>query len=75
MIRGRVFMDLNRNGYADPGEPGIPDQVIDDLIARGHRAQRGGVGFGGYQAVMVDGEHNTLQGGSDPRKDGCAMGY
>jgi len=28
VIRGRVFMDLNRNGYIDTGEPGIPDQVL-----------------------------------------------
>ena len=34
-----------------------------------------GVGFGGGQIIMVHPETGVLMGGSDPRKDGCAVGY
>jgi len=30
--------------------------------------------MGGYQAVMIDHETGVLRGGSDPRKDGLALG-
>ena len=31
--------------------------------------------FGGGQAILVDPENDTLVAGSDPRRDGCAVGY
>jgi gamma-glutamyltranspeptidase/glutathione hydrolase len=45
------------------------------LRARGHHIAEVRGGFGGYQAIRIDTERGVLNGGSDPRKDGAAMGY
>ena len=56
-------------------EPGVPDAVVDELRRRGHHVVRSGGGImGGYQAIMIDPETGMLHGGSDPRKDGQAVG-
>jgi len=46
-----------------------------ELMERGHAVTGGLDFFGGYQGIIIDPETNMLQGGSDPRKDGCAIGY
>ena len=55
-------------------ESGIPTATVHALEAKGHRVRRGG-GFGGYQGILIDAAHGSLQGGTDPRKDGAAVGY
>lgn len=67
--------------FADPftGDVGLEDRIPDDilqaLIARGHRAAHAARPIGGGQAIAIDWHENVLTGGSDPRKDGCAIGY
>jgi gamma-glutamyltranspeptidase/glutathione hydrolase len=56
-------------------ESGISSETRRQLEARGHHLAESRGGFGGYQAIRIDLEHGVLIGGSDPRKDGCAMGY
>ena len=57
--------------YADRG---ISDEVMQELKRRGHVVQRGAAG-GGYQGIRIDLENGVLIGGSEPRKDGQAVGY
>jgi len=56
-------------------ESGISNDAVESLRGKGHQVERARGGFGGYQAIFIDWERGTLHGGSDPRKDGCALGY
>ncbi len=56
-------------------ESGVTAEVRKALEAKGHNLTESRGGFGGYQAIRIDLERGVLMGGSDPRKDGCAMGY
>ncbi len=56
-------------------EAGIPRESAEALAAMGHDVCPAGAPLGGGQAVAIDREGGVLVGGSDPRKDGCALGY
>jgi gamma-glutamyltranspeptidase/glutathione hydrolase len=56
-------------------ESGISDAAIERLRQLGHNVVRDAGGYGGYQAIRIDWDKGTLAGGTDPRKDGCALGY
>jgi gamma-glutamyltranspeptidase/glutathione hydrolase len=56
-------------------EAGVPADVVRDLALKGHRiAENPGV-YGGYQGIWIDWTRGVLQGGTESRKDGCALGY
>jgi len=59
-------------------EPGIPDRTLQSLAGKGHQVTRlddpYSQQFGGGQIIMVRSGSGALIAGSDPRKDGCAMG-
>ena len=60
-------------------EEGLSVNVINKLQQMGHKVdmvsgyQR--VGIGGAQVIQRDPETGVLSGGSEPRKDGCAIGW
>jgi len=58
-------------------ESGFPRATFDGLRSLGHRVEFRpvGPGFGGYQGIRIDPETGALHGGSESRKDGCAIGY
>src|SRR5690606_5193097 len=81
----RIRHDGSATPTGDAAQPGggtvvveasVSNNVIAALRAKGHQVERGrGGGFGGYQAILIDPQQNTLQGATEPRKDGTAAGY
>jgi gamma-glutamyltranspeptidase/glutathione hydrolase len=56
-------------------ERGISDDVKLKLAYMGHRVRPNLGAFGGYQGIWRQDDPLRYFGGSDPRKDGCAVGY
>jgi gamma-glutamyltranspeptidase / glutathione hydrolase len=56
-------------------EDGVPAAIVEGLAKIGHKTATCVPPFGGAQAIVIDWDKGTLTGGSEPRKDGCALGY
>jgi gamma-glutamyltranspeptidase/glutathione hydrolase len=56
-------------------ESGMPEKVSAELRKRGHQVRFTRTNSGGYQGILIDPKTGMLHGGSEPRKDGCAIGY
>lgn len=56
-------------------ERGINQTTREHLVRLGHSVIEAPEPLGGGQAIRIDADKGTLTAGSDPRKDGCALGY
>jgi gamma-glutamyltranspeptidase/glutathione hydrolase len=56
-------------------ERGYAPKVRAALAALGHKVSVPDLAIGGAQAIWIDHARGVLTGASDPRKDGCAIGY
>lgn len=56
-------------------ETAMPKTITDELARRGHEVTFTQTNSGGYQGILVDRVAGVLNGGSEPRKDGSAVGY
>ncbi len=56
-------------------ERGVPEAARAKLAAMGHKVAVVDKPHGGGQAIFIDRARGVLTAGSDPRKDGLALGY
>ncbi len=56
-------------------ERGTPASTVEGLKARGHTVTTAALPWGGGQTIKIDWDRGVLIGGSEPRKDGLALGY
>ena len=56
-------------------ETAIRNASGSELVRRGFKIQPPAWAIGGAQAIWIDWENGALLGGSDHRKDGCAVGF
>ena len=65
----------DRDGGTVHAERGISEKILTELRRRGHQVKQVKTNGGGYQGIRIDRQTNMLHGGSEARKDGCAVGY
>ena len=85
-ITNMVDFDMNPQSaidgpraFSDQGtmkiERSYSPKVIAELEELGHIISIPDEPIGGAQAILINCENGVLEGASDPRKDGCALGY
>lgn len=55
-------------------ESGLPASTVEALKAMGHDVKLSRSSMGGYQGILIDHENGTLQGATESRNDGVALG-
>ena len=71
----RVFPDVDDPSGRVQVESSLPELIRAELETLGHKTYIPVSPIGGAQAIWIDWENDVLRGGSDPRKDGCAIGF
>ena len=56
-------------------EKSVPKNILNQLKDIGHQVEYCESTHGGGQAIHINRKKGILTGGSDSRKDGCAIGY
>ncbi|WGW04013.1 gamma-glutamyltransferase family protein [Tropicibacter oceani] len=76
-LDAQAALDAPRS-FAEKGklqlERGYDPKVAADLAAMGHDVETPDTPLGGAQSIVIH-DSGVLEGASDPRKDGCAVGY
>lgn len=77
-MHSQAAMDAPRS-FSEDGtlkvERGYSEKTRRELADLGHKVVVPDGPIGGSQAILIDYENGVLEGASDPRKDGCALGY
>jgi gamma-glutamyltranspeptidase/glutathione hydrolase len=77
--RPRFCIDSGTAGGQVSLEAGLPEALVEGLAARGHPLRPGVEGYGragfGRGQIIRREADGVLWGGSDPRADGCALGW
>ena len=76
-LHPQAAIDAPRSFSGEDGlmvERGYAPDVRANLAEMGHDVRIPDEPIGGAQAILMD-DSGVLQGASDPRKDGCALGY
>jgi gamma-glutamyltranspeptidase/glutathione hydrolase len=76
-LQAQAAIDAPRCFSGEEGmlvESGYAPQVRAELAQMGHQVSLSPEPIGGAQSILID-DSGILIGASDPRKDGCALGY
>lgn len=72
-------IDAPRSFWDNNGVLGLersyPSETLAGLRSRGHEVQWAEMPWGGAQVIRIDHARGILEAGSDPRKDGAALGF